>query len=280
MAERNYIGPGFFTLVGAPPVSGREFALDDERRRSRVAIVNQRLAERLWPGKPALGRVLQYGNTRQPLEVIGVVPNALFNGPNHDGQPSMVFLPEHVRPQGSGRATFYVRYRGSLEALAPALRAGLRESFPAMAVETMTPVEQALAETIAPIRIIIRLVLAFAAGSLLIAAVGLYGVVAFNMRRRTREFGVRLALGATARQVLASVVGEGALLTGIGLLAGFALSVGAGSLIRGVLFGVTPTDPPTYAGVLALLALVSLLASYIPARRASRVDPVVALRQE
>jgi predicted permease len=280
MAERNYVGPGFFALLGAPPVAGREFTVEDDRRQSAIAIVNQRLADRLWPGESPIGRTLQYGGARRPLEVIAVVPNALFNGPSHDGQPSIVFVPEHLRGPGAPRATFYVRHHGPVETAAPALRAALRQSFPEFAVEMMTPIEQALADLVSPIRMTIRLMMAFAAGSLLIAAVGLYGVIAFNMRRRTREFGVRIALGASGRQVLGSVVREGALLTAIGLVAGFVLSAGAGSLMRGVLFGVAPTDPPTYAGVFALLAIVSLMASYLPARRASRVDPVVALRQE
>jgi ABC-type antimicrobial peptide transport system permease subunit len=129
-------------------------------------------------------------------------------------------------------------------------------------------------------RLISRLLLTFAGMSLLIAAVGQYAVMAFNMRRRTRDFGVRLALGASARQITGAVLREGAGLTVAGLAGGFVLSVGVATVLRGILFGVRPTDPPTYLVVFVLLACVSLFACYLPARRASRIDPVQALRQE
>jgi ABC-type antimicrobial peptide transport system permease subunit len=120
----------------------------------------------------------------------------------------------------------------------------------------------------------------FSIVSLLIAAIGQYAVIAFNMRRRVREFGVRIALGASGRQVVSSVLGEGLWLTAAGLLCGLGLSVGVALAVRGMLFGVTPTDPRTYAGVFALLACVALVACCLPARAAIRVDPVQALRQD
>ena len=129
-------------------------------------------------------------------------------------------------------------------------------------------------------RIIARLLLIFSVISLLIAAIGQYAVIAFNMRRRVREFGVRIALGASARQVLSTVLGEGFALTAIGLCVGLLLSLGVALAARGALFGVTPTDAPTYAAVFALLGCVALVACCLPARAATRVDPVQALRQE
>jgi ABC-type antimicrobial peptide transport system permease subunit len=129
-------------------------------------------------------------------------------------------------------------------------------------------------------RILARLLLIFSVISLLIAAIGQYAVIAFNMRRRVREFGVRIALGASTRQVLASVLGEGFALTAIGLVAGLLLSLAVATAARGVLFGVTPTDARTYISVFALLACVALIACCVPARAATRVDPVQALRQE
>ncbi|MBI4263790.1 MAG: FtsX-like permease family protein [Acidobacteria bacterium] len=144
----------------------------------------------------------------------------------------------------------------------------------------MVTMSAALEGGTGPVRAITTLLTLFATASLLVAAIGLYGVVAFNMRRRTRDFGVRLALGASSPQILQSVVREGLVLTAIGVAGGFMLSVGAGLALRRLLIGVTPTDPPTYLAVLGVLALVSLVASYVPARRAARVDPVQALRQE
>ena len=129
-------------------------------------------------------------------------------------------------------------------------------------------------------RMIARLLLIFSVVSLVIAAIGQYAVIAFNMRRRIREFGVRIALGASSRQVLSTILGEGFTLTAVGLAAGLLLSLGVAIAVRGVLFGVTPTDPQTYIGVFVLLAVVALIACCLPARAATRVDPVTALRQD
>jgi ABC-type antimicrobial peptide transport system permease subunit len=129
-------------------------------------------------------------------------------------------------------------------------------------------------------RVVSNLLLLFALGSLAIAAIGQYAVMAFSMRRRTRDFGVRIALGASSRQILTSVITEGCRLTAIGLTIGFALSLAGSAIFRSLLTGITPTDAPTYAGVVALLGIASLLACYLPARRASRINPIEALRQE
>jgi putative ABC transport system permease protein len=132
----------------------------------------------------------------------------------------------------------------------------------------------------APLWLLAMLLTGFAGGSLLIAAIGQYAVVAFDGRRRSREFGVRIALGASSQQLISSVVGESLRLTAIGLVIGFALSVAVGSVLTRVLHGVTPTDPVTYGGVFTLLAAASLLASYLPARRAANTDPMLVLRAE
>ena len=140
--------------------------------------------------------------------------------------------------------------------------------------------DDALKETLAPARLVTTLLGLFAVGSLIIAGLGLYAVIAFNMDRRVRELGLRMALGASSAHVLRSVLSEGALMTGTGLAVGFVLSVGVAFLARTMLVGVTPVDPWTYGVVFAVLASVSLAASYHPARRAAGVDPVVALRHE
>jgi putative ABC transport system permease protein len=131
-----------------------------------------------------------------------------------------------------------------------------------------------------PVRFISRLLVLFAVGSLMIAAIGQYAVIAFDMRRRTRDFGIRIALGASSRQLLNAAIREGLRWTAIGFLAGFGLSLAAGRLFRSVLFGITPTDATTYLGVFVVLAITSLLACYFPARRVDHIDPMQALRQE
>ena len=279
-AAQNHIGPGFFDLLGVGVTSGREFTPVDNERTGGVAVINQHLANSLWPGESAVGRTLYFGDRDEPLEVVGVVANALVTGPRVEPRPYFVYLPERQRNRMPGPIWFYVRFEGTVETFAPAVRAALRQLDPRIPVETLLTMDAALEDGRAPVRMISTLLGLFAAGSLIIAAVGLYGVIAYNMRRRVREFGVRLALGASAARVGGSVLGEGALLTAAGLAGGFVLSVGVANLARGLLFGVTATDARTYGAVFALLAVVSLVASYLPARRAARVDPVFALRQE
>jgi hypothetical protein len=279
-AERNSIGPGFFEIVGTPPLAGREFTPDDARSGRSMAIINQPLADRLWPGQSAVGRTVFMGDAEQPAEIVGVVPNAFYHGFRREPRPNVVFLPESQRPEAPGRMTFYVRHTTAVDIVAPAVRASLRDFDSRIPIESMTAMDAALEETTAPVRMTTSLLMLFAIGSTIIAAIGLYGVVAFDMRRRTREFGVRLAIGASARQVLGSILREAATLTVVGLGIGVLLSVAAATLASGLLFGITPTDPGTYAAVFALLSLVSLTASGIPAWRASRIDPVLALRQE
>ena len=131
-----------------------------------------------------------------------------------------------------------------------------------------------------PIRVLTMLLMLFAGGSLFIAAIGQYAVVSFDMRRRVREVGLRMALGASSRQVLTRVIREGLTLTAIGLAVGFLLSLGAGAILGAALYGITATDPVTYAGVFALLSAASLLACYLPARQAARINPMTALRVE
>jgi ABC-type antimicrobial peptide transport system permease subunit len=209
-----------------------------------------------------------------------------FN-PERPDRPHYVFLAAQAnlaeRAEDSNylaQTTYYLRYTGGLESVVAAVPGALREVDSRVAFASSETLEAQLEEMGLSARMISTLLGAFASVSLLIAAVGQYAVVAFNMRRRTRDFGVRIALGASGRQIVGSVLREGVGLTLAGLLCGFGLSAAIATALSGVLFGVTPTDAPTYGGVFALLACISLFASYVPARRASRIDPVQALRQE
>ena len=164
--------------------------------------------------------------------------------------------------------------------MAPAVARALREADGRIPIASLRSIETEISSEVAPFWILTTLLTLFAAGSLIIAAIGQYAVVAFDSRRRTREFGLRIALGASSNQLVTSVMAESFRVTAIGIVAGFALSVAAGSVLARVLFGITPTDPPTYLGVFVLLATASLVACYLPARRAARTDPLVALRTE
>jgi hypothetical protein len=288
LARLNAVAPDYLDLLGLAPIAGRSLLAADRARGGTQAVISRSLADTLWPGESALGRTLLVGENGRALQVVGVAPNASYSGrlPQQPGEWGHHVLvaggPEErdgnpfVTPQAT---TFLIRYTGSLQDASSAVPAALSDVDPRVALAFRLEFDDEIEkQTVGPRMIAVLLVL-FAGVSLTIAAIGQYAAVAFNMRRRTREFGVRIALGASARQVVASVLREGGRLTTIGLAAGFALSLAVATLLRGTLFGITPIDPPTYLGVFALLGFVSLIACYLPARRASRVDPVHALRQ-
>jgi macrolide transport system ATP-binding/permease protein len=294
------IGPDYLKVLGLRVTAGRALEPADHSRATVVAIVNQNLADVLWPGRSAVGEMMLFGPERQRVEVVGVVANAFvggFNPERPDPKPNFVFVPQQGTPgdvrradlpaqgntigaAGPGEVTLYVRLGGDVATVAGGVGPALRDVDRRLAIVSQTTMDEQLERLTLSASMIARLLGIFSVVSLAIAAIGQYAVVAFNMRRRVREFGLRIALGASARQVLSGVLREGLLLTSIGLALGLALSVAFAIAARSVLFNVTPTDPPTYAGVFALLGVVSLVACCLPARGASRVDPVRALRQE
>ena len=282
LAADNHVAPGFFATLGVPFLAGRDFPPTATHGGGRTAIVNRYLADTLWPGEPAVGKRLQMGRGDSPVEaeVIGVVEDAYFAGRGTESRPRFIFFSSLERPTPPGETTFYIRFNGGQDVIAPAVARAFREVDPRIPIASLRSLDSHVAEETAPFWILTTLLTLFAVGSLMIAAIGQYAVVAFDGRRRTREFGLRIALGASSAQLIAAVMAESFRLTMVGLVIGFGLSVATGSVLAGVLFGVTPTDPPTYLGVFALLATASLLACYLPARRAARTDPLVALRTE
>jgi predicted permease len=298
-ANTYIIGPDYFQTMGLSPSAGRTLTAADRERSGAMAMINQNLADTLWPAQSPLGktmtlRALTFRGLSDAetggVEVVGVMPNAFvfgFNPERPDPRPNLIFMVEQQVFATPGRApylreiTFYLRHgRSDFESVASALGPVLREIDPRLAIASINTMDARLEGVTFGARMIARLLLMFSLISLVIAAIGQYAVIAFNTRRRVREFGVRIALGASVRQVLSTVLGEGFALTAIGLVIGFFLSLAVAFAIRGVLFGVTPTDGQTYGGVFALLGCVALVACSVPAFAATRVDPVQALRQE
>jgi predicted permease len=281
LAVETVVAPGYFATLHVPLIAGHDFP-ETRRAAGRSAIVTRHLAETLWPHESAIGKILYAGGTGQAsrVEIVGVVEDAFFAGRGTEGRPRYVFFPNGEHPAAPGETTFYIRHSGAMESTAPAVARALREADSLIPIAGLRSFDAEIAADAAPLWVLTTLLGLFAGGSLIIAAIGQYAVVAFDGRRRTREFGLRIALGASSRQLITSVMAESFRLTTIGLVAGFALSAAAGTLLARVLFGVTPTDPPTYVGVFVLLASASLLACYLPARRAARTDPLVALRTE
>jgi predicted permease len=281
MADDNRVAPAYFATLGVPFIAGEDFP-PGEGKAARTAVITRTLAETLWPGEPAVGKTLLAGAGERAVEVkvLGVVRDAFFSRRASDELPRYIFFPISDSPAPPGETTFYIRHRGRQDAIAPAIAKALRDADARVAIARLRSFDSEITSDVAPLWTLTMLLTLFAGGSLLIAAIGQYAVVAFDGRRRTREFGLRIALGASPQRLVRSVVEEHLRLTAVGLGIGFALSVAVAAVLTRVLYGITATDPPTYFGVFVLLAAVSLLACYLPARRAAQTDPMLALRAE
>jgi predicted permease len=273
------MGPDYLHTLGVPILEGVEGAV----------VINRKLAQALWPGQSAVGRTFLLGTNIAPLQVAGVVPDAAFNGVGEDGSFSglakserrpFIFIADARKISANEDRTFHIRYRSPLADLVPAVRAAIHRTDPRLTVFSVRTMQTEWEEFTSPVRVVVTLVACFAIGGLFVASVGLYAVVAFYTGKRTRELGIRAALGATPAQVARVIVKEGLRLTGLGLAAGLAICGVAGRAFGHLLFGVTPTDAATWLAVVALLTAVSLTACWLPARRAARVDPMLALRQD
>jgi putative ABC transport system permease protein len=272
----------FFRTAGIPLIRGRLFNPQDGPDAPHVAIISDALARQKWPHQNPVGQVIFFGNMDgiiKPMTIVGVVGDIRAEGLDQPPTP-IIYVDYRQRGLGGNSAPAII-LRTSLPAgaIVPSARAVFRRLDPNVPVQFSTFAE-ALGGWMAEKRFLLLLAGVFAGSALLLAAVGIYGLVAQSVARRTQEIGVRLALGAQRNDVLRLVVGESARLAVVGVLIGLALSLALTRLISSLLFGVTPADPVTFISVAAILSAVALLASYIPARRAMRVDPIVALRYE
>jgi putative ABC transport system permease protein len=272
------ITPGYFATMGIPILAGRPITAADTDRSPLVVVVSQGLARRAWPGASPIGKRILVGRFPGFAEVVGVVGDVKNNGLAREPMFAM-YTPYPQRPWPA--MEFAVRAGGGDPlALANAVRAAVQEvdrELPITRVETMSA---ALADSISTERLTTWLLLAFAAVALVMAAAGLYGVIAYTVAQRAREIGVRMALGADSRAVVRLVATEGLQLTAAGMIVGTLAAAAASRAMRGLLFDVSPADPLTYAAVLALFGATACAALIVPARRALRVDPLIALRAE
>ncbi len=273
--------PGYFGAMSIPLRAGRSFDSGDVDGRPRVALINERLAERFFPGEDPLGHRLRVGGVRDPdspwWTIVGVVGSVRDNTLDKAPDPE-VYLPFAQRP---GRVmSLVVRSDGPPEALLQAVLGAVGEVDPDQAVTQLATLDDLIATTLSPTRFLTGLLAAFAALALLLAGVGIYGVMAFAVGRRTHEIGVRMALGARPGSVLGLVLRQGAALTGAGLALGLFAAWGLSRGLAGLLYGIGADDPWTLGAVCLLLAGVALVATWLPARRAAGVDPVEALKSE
>jgi predicted permease len=267
---------GYFQAMGIRLVRGRLFEERDGPDAPHVAVISESLAATKWPNQDPLGRFIQFGNMDGDLrgfQIVGVVSDVREVSP--EAVPGPIFYGSS-RQRMASRFTMVVRTDQAAH-LAPTVRQLAREADPELPIQLRT-VEQAFDRALAGRRFSLTLIGVFSAVALVLATLGIYGLIAFLVAERTREIGIRLALGAEPRAVLRGVVGQGAALAAIGIAVGLVAAFGATRFLRGMLFGVTETDPAAFAGVVALTLLAVIGASYVPARRAMRVEPVTAMR--
>jgi predicted permease len=269
------VTPGHFETMRIPLLGGRDFTDFDRENTTPVVIVNQAMANLVWPGQEALGKRFAVVQEPNLLQVVGVVGTTVVGQIGEDPQP-IAYFP--MRQQYSPFAALIVRTTGNPESLLGAVRTQAQQIDKNLAFTNAQTVQQLLGQGLWPARMGAALLGLFGALALILASIGIYGVLAYSVAQRTSEIGLRMALGAQPRQVLALVLRQGMLLALIGAAAGILVALPVARMAGGLLYGVSATDPLTYAGITLLLMGVALLACYVPAWRATRIDPLVALR--
>ncbi|MGA9770168.1 MAG: ABC transporter permease [Blastocatellia bacterium] len=279
-AEYRRASEGYFAAIGIPLLRGRMFEQSDTVDSPHVAVISQSLAEKYWPGEDPLGKRIQFGNMDgdlRLLNVIGIVGDVRDYGLESNVRPA-IYAYSFQRPPSSNNS-IVVRASVDASALISACRGEL-ESLSRDVPANFRTVEQIFSSSLDERRFSLILFSVFAGVALLLAVTGIYGVMSYVVTQRTHEIGIRMALGAQSSDVLKMVIKQGMKLTAIGVVTGVMASFALTRLIESLLFGVSATDPATFAGVVIMLIVVTLAACYIPARRATKVDPMIALRYE
>lgn len=282
----NAVGVDFFATLGIPIVAGRAFAMSDTNHSLAVGIINQSLAKKRFANQDPIGQKVLvneragYGDilTNGPIEIVGVCADTLY-ADLHGGAPPQLFLPYAQQAQ-IRRLTYQIRTQTNPESIVPALRRAVHAADPQLPLVNVRTQQEQIEADLHDERLFVTLTSGFGMLALLLAAVGIYGVMAYSVARRTREIGIRLALGALPRQLLAMVLREASWLSAMAVAIGVGTSLLCSRLLKSMLFGIAPDDPATLCAAAFLLMTVALAASWIPARRAASVEPMEALRPE
>jgi predicted permease len=282
----NTVGIRFFGTLGIPVIAGRGFGTEDTASSPRVGIINQRLAAARFPNQNPIGRRVSvgvysgYGDilTTGPIEIVGVCGDTLY-GNLHEQPTPQLFLP-YVQQTQVRRLTYQIRTQANPEAIVPALRQVVHAADPALPLVNVRTQQDQIDADLADERLLVSLTSSFALLALVLASVGVYGVIAYSVAQRTKEIGIRMALGAVPRQVLTMVLRDGSFLSATAIALGVGASLLVTGLMKSMLFGIAPSDPVTLSVAAALLMVVALLATWIPARRAASVQPMEALRRD
>jgi predicted permease len=274
-------GADYFRTLGIRLIRGRMFGEQDSDDAPHVAIISQALARTRWPNVDPIGQIIDFGNMDgdlRPMTIIGIVGDVRARGLNLPLSP-IIYVDYRQRGLNGSSVALMLRSSASTGEIAAAARGIFHELAPDLPIKVSTYAQE-LGGWLADRRFLLLLVGLFAAVALILAAVGIYGVVAYSVSRRTQEIGIRMALGAQRPDVLRLITFEGARMAALGVGLGIGASIGLTRTMSTLLFGISATDPVTFLGVALLLGGVALLASYLPARRATRVDPLTALRCE
>jgi predicted permease len=273
----NSVTPGYFETLSTPLIPGRDFNQYDTPQSPQVAIVNETFAKRYYGAANPIGRRFRWRLDRRnapPVEIVGVVKDAKYSSLREKPLPTMYIPEAQVDPRGFAN----IEVRSNLDVI-PAVKAAIEAVNRDISLQFSTFTAQ-IEESLVRERLLATLSGFFGAIALLLATIGLYGVMSYNVARRRNEIGIRMALGAEQNRVLGMVLREVTILVGIGLAIGLAAALATTRFIQTFLYGLTPNDPRVLASAAGVLALVALLAGYLPARRASRLDPMTALREE
>jgi len=277
--EMAVVAPSYFETMGTPLVAGREFSATDDNSAPPVVVINQQMAQRYWPNQDPVGQFLTLvgsGNTRTNAQIIGIARTGKYQSLGEDPKP---YFYRSILQEYEPNAQLIVRGDDQTRLLG-ALRGVIRDLDPRMALVGLESLDQHMQLPLFPAQAAGLLLGMFGALALALAVVGLYGVVAYSVSQRAREIGVRMALGARASDVIRLVLSQGLRLTFIGLAVGFAGALVVSRVLSSVLYGISATDPLSFGAVAVLLTIVAVVASYLPARWATRVDPMRALRSE
>ena len=269
--------PGYFAALRIPTLSGRDLTDFDRENTTYVVVINKAMADLVWPGQDPLGKRFTIVVDPHQYEVVGVVGTTIIGAVGEDPQP-VAYVP--IRQQYSPQASLLVRTAGNPEAMMGAVRAQVNQLDRNLALTNGQTVEQLLSQGLWAARMGAALLGLFGLLALILASIGIYGVLSYSVTQRTSEIGIRMALGAQSQQVLKLVLRQGMLLAGIGVLVGVAIALPITRFASTLLYGVSVWDPLTYISITLLLMAVAFLACYVPARRATRIDPLVALRFE
>jgi predicted permease len=269
------VTPGYFQTMGIHLRQGRDFTWADAPKSEQVIVINQAAARREWPNEDPIGKLAQGigdGDTR----VVGVIDDVRESSAETGSSPE-VYVPV-TQARGSGKPEVVIRSKLPVEVLAPTVMQTLRSLNPGQAVAELRPIQSIVDHATSPRRFFAVLVGLFAGLGLVLASLGIYGVISYSVTQQTQEIGIRMALGATRERVQMSVISKTLRMALIGVVVGTVASFAVARAISSMLFGTKPTDPMTFAGMIVLLTVVAFVAGYLPARRASRIDPMVALR--